>query len=84
MAKDTLQSVEDAKKEPTKVELAIEAIQMSAPHVRYAWINSIGQYHYHPRPGFKKYYVGEGVEKVETEVAIGEPVAAKQNDGLEF
>lgn len=83
-------TVADAAKQPTKVELAIEAIQLSAPHVKYAWINSFGEYHYHPRPGFKKYYVGLDAEPAVAEKAIGEPAAAeaapvkKQDDGLEF
>lgn len=72
-------------KEPTLVEKAIANIKLSAPHVKYAWINEAGEYHFHKRPGFSKYNVQVITETEDDEPVVNEPGAAgKANDNLEF
>lgn len=73
---------------PEKVQEAIKNIRICAPHVKYAWIDADGAYHFHKRPGFTKYYVPATEEEVDDEPAVNEPVApesaGKPNDNLEF
>lgn len=87
MAKETAKTA--ALAIPEKVTEAIKNIRICAPHVKYAWIAADGQYHFHKRPGFTKYYVPTTEEPVDEEVAVNEPVAneaaiGKPNDNLEF
>jgi hypothetical protein len=70
----------------TKVQEAIEIIAEHAPHVKTAWINDNGEYHFHKRPGFKKYILqkeDEPADEVEEAVTVNVP-AGKPNDNLEF
>lgn len=75
-----------APEEKTKVQEAIAIIAEHAPHVKVAWINDNGDYHFHKRPGFKKYILrkaSEADEEVEEAVTVDVPVT-KPNDNLEF
>lgn len=81
-----------------KLKTALEHAEIAHPHAEFIYINALGQYHLHPRPGFAKVATNsaaavddepEELEPVKNEKPVDPGLPAelptgKQNDGLEF
>jgi hypothetical protein len=67
-------AVQTTVKVNSKVAEAVEVIKATQPHVKTAYFNADGEYHFHPRKGFKAVPIQDEEEiDLETEIADDEP-----------
>lgn len=66
-----------------KVAKAIEVIKNHQPHVKVAYFNGDGEYHFHKRKGFSAVVIqdDDNEQEIQVEEYISDPVV---NDKLEF
>lgn len=70
-----------------KVAKAIEVIRETQPHVKVAYFNQDGEYHFHKRPGFKAVPIQDEEEEIDLEVeedADEDPIEPIGGAKLEF
>lgn len=71
-----------------KIAKAIEVIKEHQPHIKVAYFNQDGAYHFHKRPGFAAVTIQGDEEdinlQVENEEDIDEVVTDPNGDKLEF
>jgi hypothetical protein len=60
----------------SKIAAAIEVIKTHQPHVKTAYFNADGEYHFHPRKGFKAVAIIDEEEDIdlEAEPETDEPI----------
>jgi hypothetical protein len=65
-------AVQTTVKVNSKVAEAVETIKATQPHVKTAYFNADGEYHFHKRPGFKAVPIQDDEEEVNLEAEIGD------------